>query len=78
MALLVQGLAELVHRRLGTVPTIDRLGLYAVGVVLRMLGVLLLALLVGLGRERIPAEPAALGFLGVILPVLYLETRRRR
>lgn len=78
VALAMQGTAELVMRRLGRVPTIDRLGLYAVGVVLRFLGVLLVALLVVLDRERFPPMPTALGYLGVILPLLYMETRRRR
>jgi hypothetical protein len=78
IALGMQGVAEYVIRRLGRAPTIDRLGLYAVGVVLRMLGVLLVALLVGLDRERFPPIPTALGYLGMILPMLYMETRRQR
>lgn len=78
IALGMQGVAEYVIRRVGRVPTIDRLGLYAVGVVLRMLGVLLVALLVGLDRERFPPIPTALGYLGMILPMLYMETRRQR
>ncbi len=78
VALAMQGTAELVMRRLGRVPTIDQLGLYAVGVVLRLLGVLLVALLVVLDRERFPPLPTALGYLGVIVPLLFMETRRRR
>lgn len=78
LALAMQGTAELVMHRLGKVPTIDRLGLYAVGVVLRFLGVLLVALLVVLDRERFPPAPTAFGYLGVILPLLYMETRRKR
>ena len=74
----MQGTAEYVIRRVGRVPTIDRLGWYAVGVVMRMLGVLLVALLVGLDRDRFPPIPTALGYLGTILPVLYMETRRQR
>lgn len=78
VAVAMQGTAEYVSRRMGRVPTIDRLGSYAVGVVLRMLGVLLVALLVGLDRERFPPIPTALGYLGTILPMLYMETRRQR
>jgi hypothetical protein len=36
------------------------------------------ALLVGLDRERFPPIPTALGYLGMILPMLYMETRRQR
>lgn len=78
VALAMQGTAELVTRRLGGVPTIDRLGLYAVGVVLRFLGVLLVALLVLLDRERFPPVATTFGYLGMIIPLLFLETRRRR
>lgn len=78
VALAMQGTAELVVRRLGGRPTIDRLGWYAVGVVLRFLGVLLVALLVLLDRERFPPVATTFGYLGTILPLLVLETRRRR
>jgi hypothetical protein len=77
-ALAMQGLAEFVAWRLGRVPTIDALGLYAVGVVLRFLGVLLVALLVAADRERFPPVATVTGYLGTILPVLYMETRRKR
>ena len=50
---------------------------YGIGVVLRMLGVLIIAVLVMRDPERFPVLPTALGYLGVILPLLYLETRLR-
>lgn len=78
VALAMQGAAELVARRLGGLPSIDQMGLYAVGVVLRFLGVLLVALLVMLDRERFPPVPTTFGYLGTILPLLVRETRRRR
>ena len=50
---------------------------YGIGVVLRMLGVLIIAVLVVRDAEHFPPWPTALGYLGVILPLLYLETRLR-
>ncbi len=63
--------------RTGREPTIDQLMVYGIGVVLRMLGVLIIAVLVLRSPERFPPLPTALGYLGVILPFLYLETRQR-
>ena len=64
--------------RTGVEATIDRPALYGVGVLLRIAGVVLLALAVSLDRDRFPPLPSALGYLGTVLPLLFLETRPRR
>ncbi|MGQ0701554.1 MAG: hypothetical protein ACT4PM_00300, partial [Gemmatimonadales bacterium] len=48
---------------------------WGVGIGLRLLGVIALALAVGLDPARFPPLPVALGFLGVLLPLLALEAR---
>ncbi len=68
-------LAVRLIRRTGQEATIDRLRVYGIGVVLRMLGVLIVGVLMSLDPTNFPALPTALGYLGVILPLLYLETR---
>jgi F0F1-type ATP synthase assembly protein I len=68
-------LAVRLIRRTGREATIDRLSVYGIGVVLRMLGVLIIGVLMSLDPARFPALPTALGYLGVILPLLYMETR---
>jgi len=48
---------------------------WGVGMGLRMAGVIALAVLAAVDRTHFPAFPAALGFLGVLLPLLALEVR---
>jgi len=57
---------------------IDQLRVYVVGVVLRFAGVLVLGVLVTLDPERFPVLPSAMGYLGTVLTLLYLETRLTR
>jgi len=45
------------------------------GMVLRLLGVLLMLGAIVADRERFPPLPTALGFLGVVIPLLYMEVR---
>ena len=45
------------------------------GMLLRMLGVVLVGLLVTLDQTHFPPLPTALGFLGVLVPMLFLEVR---
>jgi hypothetical protein len=45
------------------------------GMLLRMLGVALVAILVTLDQTHFPPLPTALGFLGVLVPLLFLEVR---
>ncbi len=48
---------------------------WGVGMGLRMLGVVALAVAAAVDRTHFPAIPVALGFLGVLLPLLALEVR---
>lgn len=46
------------------------------GMGLRLLGVGLVALVIWLEPPALPALPAALGYVGVLIPLLFLEARR--
>ena len=46
---------------------------WGVGMGLRLGGVVAFAALVGLDRERFPPLPSALGLLGVLIPLLFME-----
>lgn len=48
---------------------------WAVGMGLRLLGVVLFAALVLVNRELFPPLPSALGYVGVVVPLLFMETR---
>jgi hypothetical protein len=48
---------------------------WGAGMGLRLLGVLGIALAAGLDPQHFPALPTALGFLGVLLPLLFFEVR---
>lgn len=48
---------------------------WGAGMGLRLLGVVAIALAAGLAPEQFPALPTAAGFLGVLLPLLFLEVR---
>lgn len=78
IATLIQLLAHRLVQRLGVPATVDRMKVYAIGVVLRFGGVALIAVAVYLGGEGFSFQGASLGYLGVILPLLYLETRLDR
>jgi hypothetical protein len=51
---------------------------FAQGMLLRLAGVGLLAAAVALDPESFPPLPAAAGFLGVLLPLLFSEVRFAR
>ena len=74
----IQLLADRLARRVGVEPTVDRLRVYAIGVVLRFGGVALIGVAAFKGGEAFSPPGAALGYLGVLLPLLYLETRLER
>jgi hypothetical protein len=57
------------------VPFSKYMGRWGAGMALRFLGVVLLALAAGFDPGRFPPVAAALGFLGVLLPLLVLEVR---
>jgi len=78
MALLLQLVGDRAIRRTGRRATVDNLAVYAIGFALRVLGILVLGLAVVARRELFPPLPSAIGYLGTVLPLLYLETRRER
>lgn len=78
LATAVQLLADRLARKLGVPATVDRLKVYAIGALLRFGGVLLIAVAAYASRGRFSFAGASLGYLGVILPLLYLETRLGR
>jgi hypothetical protein len=51
---------------------------WALGMLLRMLGVVALPIAVLADRSTFPPLPSALGFLGVLVPLLLFEIRRFR
>lgn len=46
-----------------------------IGMALRMLGIVLVLVAIVVDRGRFPPLPTALGFLGVLIPLLFLEVR---
>ncbi len=48
---------------------------WGIGMGLRLVGVVLFAALVLVNRELFPPLPSALGYVGVVVPLLFLETR---
>lgn len=48
---------------------------WGAGMGLRFLGIVALALAAGLDSRHFPAIPTAAGFLGVLIPLLFLEVR---
>jgi len=49
---------------------------WGAGMGLRLVGVVVFMLVVSVWRDVVPPLPAAIGFLGVLLPLLVLELRR--
>jgi hypothetical protein len=78
VATALQLIAARAMERTGIPAALDHLAVYGMGVVLRMSGVLLLGMAIGLDRTAFPPVPSAVGYLGTILPLLYLETRLGR
>lgn len=74
----VQLLAARLLARTGVTPSLDHLRVYAGGVAFRMIGVLILGVAVSLDRATFPPLASATGYLGTVLPLLYLETRLTR
>lgn len=78
IATLLQLLAARQMARTGRPAELDHLKVYLIGVVLRFGGVLILGLLATFSPRLFPPLPSALGYLGTVLPLLYLETRLTR
>ncbi len=75
LATVIQLFAARLVRRLGVRATPDRLRVYAIGMVLRIGGVAVMGVAMTIDRVTFPPGPAALGYLGTLLPLLWLETR---
>lgn len=71
----IQLLAARLARRLGTPATPDHMTTYVVGMALRVAGVAVIWVAVTTDRAAFPPGAAALGYLGTLLPLLWLETR---
>lgn len=75
LATAIQLFAARIVRRLGVPATPDRLRVYAIGMALRIGGVALIGAAVTIDRATFPPGPSALGYLGTLLPLMWLETR---
>jgi hypothetical protein len=49
---------------------------WGAGMALRLLGVILVGVVVWLNPKALPPVPAALGYVGVLIPLLFLEAKR--
>lgn len=78
VALLIQLAARAIEGRLGKLPPAQFMARWLIGTLLRLVGILGMAALIVLDREVFLPLPTALGFLGVILPLLGLELRAMR
>jgi hypothetical protein len=78
VATVVQLLAARMMAKSGTPASVDQLKVYGTGVIFRLLGVVIFALAVSLDRANFPPLASATGYLGTVLPLLYLETRLHR
>jgi hypothetical protein len=74
----LQLLAAQLMARTGKPAALDHLTVYVIGVFLRLLGVVLFGVAVALCRGTFAPWPSALGYLGTVLPLLYLETKLGR
>lgn len=78
VAVVIQLAAPRLARRAGSGPSLDTMGGYLIGTVLRLAAVALIALVAVVTRDRATGLGAAVGYLGTILPLLYVETRTER
>ncbi len=74
----IQILAARVMARTGVTPSLDNLRVYGMGVLFRLTGVIILGVTVALDRTTFAPLASATGYLGTVLPLLYLETRLSR
>lgn len=75
VAVTIQMVAARIAKRLGQPATPDRLRVYAIGMLLRIAGVAAIGVLVTMDRATFPPGASALGYLGTLLPLMWLETR---
>ncbi|HEY4319811.1 MAG TPA: hypothetical protein VGM77_01430 [Gemmatimonadales bacterium] len=75
VAVALQLIAARAMRRSGRPATLDHLTVYVGGVFLRLLGVAMLGVAVAVDRTTFHPWASSIGYLGTVLPLLYLETR---
>ncbi|MGH7581993.1 MAG: hypothetical protein ACREL5_02055 [Gemmatimonadales bacterium] len=78
VAIVLQMIAASLMGRTGVPAALDHLKVYVIGVLLRFGGVVLLGVAIVLDRGFFRPWPSAIGYVGTILPLLYLETRLAR
>ena len=75
LALLIQLAAIALIQPVKTAPPKLFIKRWGIGMGLRFLGVVAIAVAAGLDPAHFPPIPAAIGFLGVLLPLLFFEVR---
>jgi hypothetical protein len=75
LATAIQVVAVMVVQPVLTAPLRDMMLRWGVGVGLRLLGVILFAVAVLIRSDIFPALPTAFGYIGVLIPLLFLEIR---
>jgi hypothetical protein len=78
VATIVQLLAARMMAKSGVPAAVDQVKVYGTGVIFRLLGVVIFALAVSVDRATFPPLASAAGYLGTVLPLLFLETRLHR
>lgn len=71
----IQGAAVAILRPAVNQPFQRFMARWGVGMGFRMAGIVLFVVAVVIDRERFPPLPTALGYLGVLVPLLFTETR---
>lgn len=75
LATVVQIAAVALVRPVMQAPLAEFYKRWGVGMGLRLAGVVLFVVAVSVDRTRFPPLPAAFGYLGVLIPMLFTETR---
>jgi hypothetical protein len=78
LATAIQVTADRMVRPGRELPLADFARRWVAGMGLRLVGVVLVAVAASLARETFPPLPTALGFLGVLVPLLFTEIRFAR
>ncbi len=78
VATAIQVAATTALRRAAGEPYAVFLKMYAIGMGLRMLGVTVMAVVIVVRPDLFDPLPTAFGFLGVLVPLLFLEARLTR
>lgn len=78
LATVIQAAAGHAMRGATALPYSEFLKRYGIGMGLRLGGVAILMAAIVLRPETFPPLPSAIGFLGVLIPLLFFETRMAR